>query len=102
VTTTSKRIESIPTLTNRTPRPHADKKELAFNDIKADLTDCERNFKLMETDIASLPPQQKMDYLRKVPLPPCRSASTSATSRTAGRACTKPRRSTPWRRARRC
>lgn len=52
--------------TNRIYYYYLDKKELAFNDIKEDLTECEKNIKLMETDIASLSPQQKFDYLRKV------------------------------------
>lgn len=41
------------------PPPHPDKKELAFNDIKADLTDCEKNVKLMETEIAAMTPESK-------------------------------------------
>ena len=43
-----------------------DKKELAFNDIKADLTECEKNLKLMETEIAAIQGDHKIDFLRKV------------------------------------
>lgn len=80
----------------------SDKKELAFNDIKVDLSECEKYLKLMETDIAPMPAQLKFDYLRKVSAHSFRSDNTSVTSTTAARTSTKVSKTTPSKRTNRC
>ena len=55
----NKDIENIRTQNNRTCFFNVDRKELAFADIKSDLTECEKYVKMMETQIAGMNPNQK-------------------------------------------
>ena len=75
---------------------------MAFSDIKEDLTECEKNLKLMETELAALSPEAKYDYLRKVKILTCRSGNIAKTSTTVVKVSTRPRTTMQLRKTRKC
>lgn len=63
---TEKKLEGLAGQPNSTPSSNAVKQELAFNDLKLELSEVERQLKFMETESSSMAPHIRPKFHEKV------------------------------------